>query len=176
MDSRCSLHPTGYLVAARLRPGAWSPTQVRFLSLCPEALPLAASFLGGESCQAASRSARIEADGRFRRHEESLPMLLPRFSLRLTLVVLTGAACFFLVVAQAARGSVWAVGVAVAVGSVLAALATYALFFFACTLFGRLVGIEEIVAKTSRGAVLRDTGQGATPVAEAATGGGGEAS
>lgn len=97
-------------------------------------------------------------------------MLLPRFSLRLTLLVLTSAAFFFVVVGQAFRGSVWAVGLTVAVGSVLAALATYAMFFTLCTLFGRLVGIEQIVAKTSRGAVLRDTGHGVTPAVEAPAG------
>lgn len=97
-------------------------------------------------------------------------MLLPRFSLRMTLLLLTSAAFFFVVVAQAVRGSLWAIGPAVAIGSVLSALVTYAIFFVLCTLFGRVVGIEQVVARSSRGAVVREPGGEVAAVSDAGAG------
>lgn len=96
-------------------------------------------------------------------------MLLPRFSLRITLAVLTSAAAFFLVVAEAVRGSLWALGLSVAVGSVLVALFTYAIFFAICTFFGRIVGVEQVVAKTSRGGIVRETDAESTTASSSTT-------
>lgn len=91
-------------------------------------------------------------------------MLLPRYSLRTTLALITGASFFFVVVGLAVRGHAWAVAVSVAVASGALALAAYAISYGVCIALAGVVGSQEIVAKTSRGAVLRDTG---APTAEA---------
>ena len=91
-------------------------------------------------------------------------MLLPRYSLRTTLSLTTAAAFLFVVVGLAVRGHAWAVGISVAVGSLALALAAYAASYGLCFAFARFVGSQEIIAKTSRGGVVRDTG---APAAEA---------
>lgn len=72
---------------------------------------------------------------------------------------------FFIVAGFSVRGRPWAVGITVAVGSVLAALLTYAAAYFVCALFARLVGAETIVVKTSRGALIREGAAGSQPLA-----------
>jgi hypothetical protein len=57
-------------------------------------------------------------------------MLIPRFSLRLLLVLTTVSAVFFFVVAHAVDGHFWAIGVSVAGASLLLTLLVHAFFFF----------------------------------------------
>lgn len=65
-------------------------------------------------------------------------MLIPRFSLRWLLAVTSASGVFFLVVAQAARGSAWARGICVA-----------ALYLVVCLLFYVAAwGVAMILAKT----------------------------
>ncbi|MEQ8211089.1 MAG: hypothetical protein RH917_14780 [Lacipirellulaceae bacterium] len=84
-------------------------------------------------------------------------MLLPQFSLKTILALVPVAALLALAVASAAGGGVW--GVAVTMGSVclLVCLASYVLFFLLCTGLSSLVGSEEVVARTSRGGVIRES-------------------
>lgn len=56
-------------------------------------------------------------------------MLLPRFSMKTILATMTGSALVFVIVGQAVRGSAWALGISMAIGSVVLALSIYALMF-----------------------------------------------
>jgi hypothetical protein len=82
-------------------------------------------------------------------------MLLPRFSLRTLLLVCVGVAVASLFAGQAATGRAWAVGVTAAVLSVPIALTVQALVFAACSGVGRILGVQETTARTSRGGVER---------------------
>lgn len=90
-------------------------------------------------------------------------MWLPQFSLRTTLRVLTASAVLSVVAAQAVGGRAWAMGLLAATGSVAAALLTFGATYAGCQLFSGLVGARPIIAKTSRGALLRDEGAGPAP-------------
>jgi hypothetical protein len=91
------------------------------------------------------------------------PMLLPRFTLRTLLAILTGAAVLSLFAGQAYGGRAWALGVTVAVASVLVALAVHAGFFWTAMFFGRWLGAKDVVARTSRGAVERTSSTPSAP-------------
>jgi hypothetical protein len=82
-------------------------------------------------------------------------MLLPRFSIRTLLAILTGVAVVSLFAGQAIGGRAWALGLTVAVASVPFALVVHAAFFSLGSAFGNLLGPEDIVAHTSRGGVER---------------------
>jgi hypothetical protein len=84
-------------------------------------------------------------------------MLLPQFSLRRALWIITACACFFLVQSLAMRGHAWALGVTVASASLLVAHLFYALFFVLVTFVGQLIGTESISARTSRGSIVSGT-------------------
>jgi hypothetical protein len=85
-------------------------------------------------------------------------MLLPRFSIRTALAILTGVAVVSLFAGQALGGRAWAFGLTVAVASVPIALLFHAAFFGLASAFGRLLGPEEeIIAHTSRGGVERSS-------------------
>ena len=56
-------------------------------------------------------------------------MLLPRYSLRWILVLLSLSSVFFLVLAVAVRGHAWAIGVSVGIASLFLAFLLYALLF-----------------------------------------------
>lgn len=55
--------------------------------------------------------------------------LLPQYSLRQMLLVMTGCGVVFLAFSFAVRGAVWAVGIAVGVLSIALAMLVYAAFF-----------------------------------------------
>ena len=82
-------------------------------------------------------------------------MLLPRFTLRTLLAVLTGVAVLSLLAGQALGGRAWALGVTVAVVSVPLALVVHAGCFSLAMVFARWLGAKEVVARTSRGGVER---------------------
>ena len=84
-------------------------------------------------------------------------------------------ALLFVVAGYALRGHAWAIAVTAAAASVFAALLTYAIGYLFCAQFGQLVGSETVVAKTSRGAVVRDSGAGAAADVRGANSPGGEA-
>ena len=80
-------------------------------------------------------------------------MLLPRFSIRTALVIITAVAVLSLFAGQALGGRAWAFGITVAAVSIPAALAVQAAFFGLASAFSRLLGEERIIAHTSRGGV-----------------------
>ena len=80
-------------------------------------------------------------------------MLLPRYSLRTSLLGLTTCAVFSLVLGQAVQGRPWAIVVAVAVASLLLLLLFHALLYLISAALSRLVGEQQLDARTSRGGV-----------------------
>lgn len=82
-------------------------------------------------------------------------MLLPRFSIRTLLAILTIVAVISLLAGQALGGRAWALGVTVAAVSAAFTLLVHAGFFIAASLLARWLGPSEIVARTSRGGVER---------------------
>jgi hypothetical protein len=82
-------------------------------------------------------------------------MLLPRFSIRTLLAILTGVAVLSLFAGQAVGGRAWALGLTVAVLSVPAALLVHGAFFMMASAFGKLMNSNDVVAHTSRGGVER---------------------
>lgn len=65
-------------------------------------------------------------------------MLLPRFSLRFLLGGTAVCGGFFVVLAAAARGQVWASAITISVGSILLAFLLYAMFFAAAMLIASI--------------------------------------
>jgi hypothetical protein len=78
-------------------------------------------------------------------------MLIPRFSLRTILKVITVCAVLFLIAGEALRGSAWAVAVTVGVLSVLATLAVHGCFFGLTAGMSRVIGAQQTPARTSQG-------------------------
>ncbi len=74
-------------------------------------------------------------------------MLIPRFSLRLLLAIITFSSLFFFIVMLATRGHDWALGVTIAVTSLFAVLAFHAVVFslaWTMTMMGGLFGKRQI--------------------------------
>ena len=80
-------------------------------------------------------------------------MLIPRFSLRTTLILLTVCAFFFLVVGRATQGDAWAIVVTFAVLAVVLALVVQAMFYLLAWLLGKIVGAQIAPARTSQGGI-----------------------
>ena len=67
-------------------------------------------------------------------------MLLPRFSLRTLLGVMTASSFLFLVLAYAVRGETWAIAVFAAIGSLAVCGVIYIALFMAVWLYAQLRG------------------------------------
>ncbi len=93
-------------------------------------------------------------------------MLLPRYSLRTTLIATTGCVFFFVVLGQAVHGQPWAIVVSVAGLSLLAALVIHALLFLITIAMSRLVGSDQLSAHTSRGGLQSNLDQPLPPKAD----------
>ena len=78
-------------------------------------------------------------------------MLIPRYSLRTTLLGVTLSAILFLIVGYAYRGQAWAVVITVAIVSVFVALAIHACFYLLVSALGRVIGAKIAPARTSQG-------------------------
>ncbi len=76
-------------------------------------------------------------------------MLVPRFSLRGYLLATIVAAIFFVVMSFAVRGSAWALGFAVGLGSLVVAFAAYGLVFAAAWYFVEVRLARDRVTPTS---------------------------
>lgn len=70
-------------------------------------------------------------------------MLIPRFTVRWMLFVLSASGVFFLFVSLAIRGHDWAIGVSTALGSLLLTLLIQAVFFGAAWLLVSLLGFTR---------------------------------
>lgn len=95
-------------------------------------------------------------------------MLLPRFSLRTILLILSGLAVVFLIAGEAFQGEPWAVAVTVAFASIPACLVVYALFYGFTLLVSRVIGAERLPARTSQGGVQLGPDEHLQPPAERA--------
>jgi hypothetical protein len=83
-------------------------------------------------------------------------MLLPRFSIRTALVILTVVAVISLFAGQALGGQAWAFGLTIGVISVPLTLLVHAGFYALVMSFAKLLNPEEnVVALNSRGGVAR---------------------
>jgi hypothetical protein len=65
-------------------------------------------------------------------------MLLPRFTIRTLLVILTASAAVFVMVGTAYRGQYWAWGVTIAIGSLIVTAMVHAAWFSMVKLLMRL--------------------------------------
>ena len=82
-------------------------------------------------------------------------MLIPRFTIRWLLLLMTVSSLFFFVVSLAVRGQAWAIAVSISVGSLLLAFVAYGLVF----------GLAALVA--SMRAVVRPAPRSGSPFASA---------
>ncbi len=87
-------------------------------------------------------------------------MLLPRFSLRSILRIVTLCSVIFLINGFALRGEPWAIGVSVAIGSVVVVALFHAAFYSIALGLSRVLGTEQLPARTSRGGVERGVSDG----------------
>ena len=90
-------------------------------------------------------------------------MLVPQFSLRDALKGFTVCAVLFLIAGQAVAGHGWAIGVTVAVISVLCTLAVHAACYGLTVWLARLFGAQEIPARTSQGGLRFNSDQEQLP-------------
>lgn len=81
-------------------------------------------------------------------------MFLPQFSLRRVLGGVTAWACFFLLGGLALRGQAWALGIVVALTSLMVVGLFHALFYLLVAFTGRILGFETIRVRTSRGNIV----------------------
>jgi len=84
-------------------------------------------------------------------------MLIPRFSLRTTWLIVTVSAVFFVIVGYAIRENAWAIVITVAVVSLFVTLAVHAVFYTLVTAFGKIVGAKISPARTSQGGMQSST-------------------
>ncbi len=96
-------------------------------------------------------------------------MLLPRYSIRTTLIATTCCAVFFLVLGQAMRERPWAIVISVAISSLLATLIVHAMLFLTTAAMTRLVGSRQQPAHTSRGGVQTTLDQTLPPPTDNST-------
>ena len=80
-------------------------------------------------------------------------MLLPRFSLRNILWIVTLCAAIFFINGFAYRGELWAIGVSVAIGSIVVFALFHAAFYGIALGLSRVIGTEQLPARTSRGGI-----------------------
>lgn len=87
-------------------------------------------------------------------------MLAPQFSLRSLLALVSVAGIFFVIVSLAARGSLWAIAISLAVVSLAALLLLHAGAFFLLWLFSLLVpaGRKKSTPGNSPFKAARDSG------------------
>jgi hypothetical protein len=80
-------------------------------------------------------------------------MLLPRFTLRATLIGITVCAVRGLVLARAQAGDLWARACVVAVASLLGIVIVHACFYLLIAATSRVLGSQRLPARTRQGGV-----------------------
>jgi hypothetical protein len=83
-------------------------------------------------------------------------MLIPRFTVRWLFLLMTVCSVFFLIVASAVRGQLWAIALSVAITSAVVAFLCYGVFFGLAYVLASLFGL------------VRSRPGGGTPFATAA--------
>ncbi len=82
-------------------------------------------------------------------------MLLPRFSLKTILTLLSVSTVIFVVAGQAFQGKAWAAGVTIAVASIPVCLFVHAVFYGIIGLLARVISPQQVPALTSQGGIQR---------------------
>jgi hypothetical protein len=82
-----------------------------------------------------------------------MDMLLPRFTLRATLIGITVFAVLGLVLARAQAGDLWARAGMVAVASLLVIVVVHACFYMIIAATARVLGSRRLPARTRQGGV-----------------------
>jgi hypothetical protein len=80
-------------------------------------------------------------------------MLLPRFTLRATLIGITFCGLFCLVLARALAGDYWAIAASVAVASLVGIVCVHACFYVIIAALARVFGSHTLPAHTRQGSV-----------------------
>lgn len=80
-------------------------------------------------------------------------MLLPRFTLRTTLIGITWCALLGLALARAQSGDLWARAFVVALGSLVGIVIVHALFYLVIAATSRVLGSQRLPARTRQGGV-----------------------
>jgi antibiotic biosynthesis monooxygenase (ABM) superfamily enzyme len=70
-------------------------------------------------------------------------MLIPRFTLRWLMLLITVISVFCVIVAQAFRGHAWALGISLAAASLMLAFLTYGVFFCLAASLAALWGLHR---------------------------------
>jgi hypothetical protein len=70
--------------------------------------------------------------------ESDLPMLIPRFTIRGLLLLMTVSSLFFFILSFAVRGQAWAIAISLSVGSLLLAFLGYGMVFGLATLIASI--------------------------------------
>jgi hypothetical protein len=86
-------------------------------------------------------------------------MLLPRYSLRTTLIGVSLCAVFFLIAGEALQGQVWAVVLSVATLSFFGMFVVHAAFYLLVYVLGKSIGVPMSPARTSHGGVQTSSDQ-----------------
>ena len=84
-------------------------------------------------------------------------MLLPRYSLRTTLLGITLCTVVFLIVGYAYRGHAWALVISVAIASLGVTLAFHVGFYLLAAALGHVVGARIAPARTNQGGIQTST-------------------
>jgi hypothetical protein len=80
-------------------------------------------------------------------------MLLPRFTLRATLIGITCCGIFCLVLARAAAGDLWAIAASVAVASLVGIVIIHGCIYVVIAALARVLGSRIYPARTRQGGV-----------------------
>src|SRR5262245_50283476 len=80
-------------------------------------------------------------------------MILPRFTLRTTLVGITFCALFCLVLVRAILGDYWAIAASVAVGSLFAIVVVHSCLYVVIAALAHMLGSHTLPARTRQGGV-----------------------
>ena len=80
-------------------------------------------------------------------------MLLPRFTLRATLLGITLCGIFCLVLARALAGDYWAIAASVAVASLLGIVFVHGCFYVVIAAMAKVLGSHTLPARTRQGGV-----------------------
>ena len=81
--------------------------------------------------------------------------LLPKYSIRMLLLITVGVAVFALLITYAMRGQMWAVGLAVAVGCLFVVTLVHAGLFLIVSLLANIVPERKAASETERSTLPR---------------------
>lgn len=80
-------------------------------------------------------------------------MLLPRFTLRSTLIGVTWCGLFCLILARAVAGDLWAIAASFAVASLVGILVVHGCLYVVIAALARVLGSHTLPARTRQGGV-----------------------